>query len=108
MITLIHATDIRNLPSIQRRGLDPAKATRRRKAVWLAAETDFGWAVKHCVVNRTLDLERVCVLAVRLPEDWVKGYRHGLFYCTRRIPPSAIVQITRIRAVVEELSHEVR
>lgn len=103
-LTLIHATDVRNLASIQKRGLDPARATRRRKAVWLAPETEHRWAVQHCLTNRGLDLDRVVVLTVRVPADWVKGHRHGLFYCARRIPPAAIVRVTRYRAVVEELA----
>lgn len=101
-ITLIHATDVRNLASIMKRGLLPGKATRRRKAVWLAPEAAARWTVRHCMVNRELDFDRIAVLTVRVPAAWVKGFRHGLFYCTRPIPPAAVLRVTRYKAVEEE------
>lgn len=103
MIRLLHATELRNLASIRKRGLLPGKATRRRKAVWLAGETEERWAVKHCVQNRNCRPDEVCVLTVEVPADWVRGHRYGLFFCERVIPPGCIRSIKRYTAEVEVL-----
>jgi RNA:NAD 2'-phosphotransferase (TPT1/KptA family) len=95
MATFIHATHVRNLPSILKRGLDPGKATRRRKAVWLASETEERWAVNHVLVNQGARLEDVAILVIDLPVDWVRGHRYGLWYCCRRIPATCVRKVRR-------------
>ena len=105
MVTLIHATTAQRLAGIRLRGLLPSKASGRRQAVWLAAESMDRWAVEH-VLGRGHKLTDLVLLTVEVPADWIRGFRHdGLFYCMRRIPPTAIRRVTRFAAVVEEVVH---
>lgn len=102
-VVLLHATMIKNLASIKKRGLLPGKAVRNRKAVWLASESEEQWAVKHCVQNRACSPDEVCIIRVEVPVSWIRGFRYGLWYCGHVIPPACLRSVKRYVAVEEVL-----
>jgi RNA:NAD 2'-phosphotransferase (TPT1/KptA family) len=104
-LTLCHATHKRNLASIKKYGLLARKATRRRKAVWLASEASEDWAAKHCLANNICHLEDIIIITVEVPAEWLRGCRYDrLWYVPRDIPVSCLRRVKRVETVEESIS----
>src|SRR5262249_42886625 len=84
---LRHATPLRNLPGIQRRGLLCAKSQGKLQVVWLHAPTETSWAILHTVKRHGGRVEGVLILEVNVPRRWLRRSRKGLWYCPRDTPP---------------------
>jgi hypothetical protein len=104
MVKLIHATHVRNLASILKRGLQARRATQRRMAVWFAAESEEQWAVLHVLQRKGARLDEVVILTVEVDPNSIRGYRHGLFYTPHDVPAAAIVAVKRFAATTEVLA----
>src|SRR5262245_55824104 len=101
---LRHATPLRNLPAIQRRGLLCGKSKGKLAVVWLAAPVKTSWSVLHVAGRHGCRIEAVVTLEVDVPRGWLRRARSGLWYCTRDIPADRIrrlfgfVELTRTAA----------
>jgi hypothetical protein len=84
---LRHATPLRNLPSIQRKGLLCSKSQGKLKVVWLHAPAETSWAVLHTVKRHGGRVEGVLIFEVEVPRGWLRKSRKGLWYCPQDIPP---------------------
>src|SRR4051812_16520367 len=87
MPTLRHATPVRNLASINRRGLLCSKSQGRRKVVWLHTDSKSSWAVLHTVRRHGGRVQDVVILEADVPRGWLRRNRRGLRYCVRDVPP---------------------
>ena len=90
---LRHATLIRNLPGIERRGLLCAKSQGRLAVVWLHTPAKSFWATLHTIKRHGGRAEAVLILLVDVPRAWLRKNRKGLWYCTRDIPPGRIRRV---------------
>ena len=88
---LRHATLIRNLPGIERRGLLTRKSQGKRPVVWLHTAAKSFWAALHTVRRHGGPVEAVVILEVNVPRAWLRKSRKGLWYCPRDIPADAIL-----------------
>ena len=95
MPTLRHATPIRNLDSIRRRGLLCSKSQGRMKVVWLHSPSNSEWAVLHTVERHSGRVENVVIIEIDVPRHWLRRSRRGLRYSLRDVPPA------RIRRVID-------
>jgi hypothetical protein len=82
-----HATPLRDLPSIQRKGLLCSKRQGKLKVVWLHAPAETSWAVLHTVRRHGGRVEGVINFEVEVPRSWLRRSRKGLWYCPHDIPP---------------------
>jgi hypothetical protein len=92
---LRHATQKRNLPSIERLGLLTSKSKGKLPVVWLHAPTKTAWASLHTVKRHGGRVEDVVVLEVSIPRRWLRRNRRGLWYCTKDIPASRFLSTIR-------------
>jgi hypothetical protein len=90
---LRHATLLRKLPSIARRGLLCSKSQGLRKVVWLHAAAKSSWAALHTVKRHGGRVEQVIILEMDVPRAWLKRSRRGLWYSTRDIPPGRVKRV---------------
>jgi hypothetical protein len=74
---LRHATPLRNVRSILRRGLLPSMAKGARRIVWLHTPGRTGWAIPHVAERHHVAASAVAVLTVEVPRDRLR--RHGRF-----------------------------
>jgi hypothetical protein len=74
---LRHATPLRNLASIYRRGLLTAKSQGKRRVVWLHAPAKTPWATIHTVERHGGRIEAVAVLEVEIPRGWLRRSKRG-------------------------------
>ncbi len=96
---LRHATPLRNLASIHRRGLLTAKSQGRLPAVWLHATSKTPWATIHTVERHKGRIENVAVLEIDVPRSWLRRSKRGPWYCRRDIPVSRIRGLISFAAV---------
>jgi hypothetical protein len=90
---LRHATLIRNLPGIERRGLLCRKSKGRLPVVWLHTPAKSFWATLHTIKRHGGRAEAVVILLVDVPRPWLRKNRKGLWYCTRDISPDRIRRV---------------
>jgi hypothetical protein len=87
---LRHATPLRNLPAIQRRGLLCSKSKGKLAAVWLHTPGKTAWATVHTVKRHGGRIEAVVTLEVDVPRSWLRRSRAGLWYSVRDIDADRI------------------
>lgn len=87
---LYHTTLRRNLRSILRVGLDPARSTGKLPAVWLHTAGRLEWALLHTLAKHRCRLEDVVVLEVRLPERSLRRKWRGIWYTFDAVTPMQI------------------
>ena len=90
---LRHATLVRNLPGIERRGLLCKKSKDRLAVVWLHTPAKSFWATLHTIKRHGGRAEAVVILLVDVPRPWLRKNRKGLWYCTRDISPDRIRRV---------------
>jgi hypothetical protein len=90
---LRHATLIRNLPAIERRGLLCSKSKGRRPFVWLHSPAKSFWAALHTVRRHGGRAEAVVILLVDVPRAWLRRNRKGLWYSFHDIPADRIRRV---------------
>jgi hypothetical protein len=90
---LRHATLLRNLPSIERRGLLCSKSKGRLPVVWLHTPAKSTWALLHTIRRHGGRAEAVVILLVDVPRAWLRKSRKGLWYSTRDIPADRIRRV---------------
>jgi hypothetical protein len=83
---LRHATLIRNIPGIERRGLLCRKSQGRLPAVWLHSASKSFWAVLHTIRRHGGRAEEVIIIELEVPRRWLRRSRRKLWYCCRDIP----------------------
>jgi hypothetical protein len=91
---LRHATLLRNLPGIERRGLLCGKSQGRLPVVWLHTAAMSFWATLHTIQRHGGRAEAVLILLVDVPRAWLRKNRKGLWYSVEDIP------LNRIRRVL--------
>jgi hypothetical protein len=92
-----HATPLRNVRSILRRGLLPSRALGRLRAVWLHTPGRTGWAIPHVAQRHHVAASAVAVLTLEVPRSWLRRNRRGCWTCASVIPPSLIVSVRHPR-----------
>jgi hypothetical protein len=90
---LRHATLIRNLPGIERRGLLCRKSKGKRAVVWLHTPAKSFWAALHTVRRHGGRVEAVVILLVDVPRAWLRRNRKGLWYGVRDIPADRVRRV---------------
>jgi hypothetical protein len=90
---LRHATLIRNLPGIERRGLLCSKSQGRRPVVWLHSAGKSFWATLHTIRRHGGRAEAVVILLVDVPRAWLRKSRKGLWYSVRDVPEDCIRRV---------------
>ena len=90
---LRHATLIRNLPAIERRGLLCGKSKGRLPVVWLHTPAKSFWATLHTLRRHRGGAEAVIILLVDVPRAWLRRNRKGLWYSVRDIPADRIRRV---------------
>ena len=90
---LRHATLIRNLPGIERRGLLCSKSKGRRPVVWLHSPAKSFWATLHTLRRHGGRAEAVIILLVDVPRAWLRRNRKGLWYSVHDIPADRIRRV---------------
>jgi hypothetical protein len=90
---LRHATLIRNLPGIERRGLLCRKSKGRLQVVWLHTPAKSFWAALHTIKRHGGRAEAVVILLVDVPRSWLRKGRKGLWYSVRDVPPDRIRRV---------------
>jgi hypothetical protein len=90
---LRHATLIRNLPGIERRGLLCSKSRGRRPVVWLHSPAKSFWATLHTIKRHGGRAEAVIILLVNVPRAWLRKSRKGLWYSINDIPADRIRRV---------------
>jgi hypothetical protein len=90
---LRHATPLRNLPGIERRGLLCSKSKGRLAVVWLHTPAKSFWATLHTIKRHGGRAEAVLILLVDVPRAWLRKNRKGLWYCTRDVSPDRIRRV---------------
>jgi hypothetical protein len=86
---LRHATLVRNLPGIERRGLLCAKSKGRRPVVWLHTPAKSFWAALHAIKRHGRRAEAVLILLVDVPRAWLRKNRKGPWYSVATFLPTA-------------------
>jgi uncharacterized protein with NRDE domain len=86
-VLLRHATVLKHLPSIQRRGLLTSKSKGKLPVVWLHSEAASTWAVLHTIKRHGGRVEGVVIIEVDAPRSWLRRNRKKLWYSIRDIPP---------------------
>jgi hypothetical protein len=90
---LRHATLIRNLPGIERRGLLCGKSQGRLPVVWLQTPAKSFWATLHTIKRHGGRAEAVVILLVDVPRAWLRKNRKGLWYSVQDIPADCIRRV---------------
>jgi hypothetical protein len=90
---LRHATLLRNLPSIERRGLLCSKSQGRLKVVWLHTAAKSFWATLHTLRRHGGRAEAVLILLVDVPRAWLRKNRKGLWYSIPDLSPDRIRRV---------------
>jgi hypothetical protein len=90
---LRHATLLRNLPSIERRGLLCCKSKGKLPVVWFHTPGKSTWALLHTIRRHGGRAEAVITLLVDVPRAWLRRNRAGLWYSVRDIPPDRIRRV---------------
>ena len=90
---LRHATLIRNLPGIERRGLLCGKSKGKRPVVWLHSAGKSFWATLHTIRRHGGRAEAVVILLVDVPRAWLRRNRKGLWYSVHDIPADRIRRV---------------
>ena len=99
LVTVRHATPRRNLRSILRVGIDPARSRGKLRAVWLHTAALSTWAVDH--VARRHQTDDVIVLTVRVPRSALRrSSRRGVWFCLQVITPEQISAVNGLRLFV--------
>src|SRR5262249_47066519 len=84
---LRHATILRNLPSIERRGLLCSKSKGKRLVIWLHSPAASSWAVLHTIRRHGGQVEGVVIIEVSVSRKLLRRSRKKLWYCPTDIPP---------------------
>ena len=84
---LRHATLLRNLASIQRRGLLCRKSQGKKAVVWLHEPAESLWAAVHTIRRHGGRIEEVVIVEVEVPRSCLRKSRPGLWYSVEDIPP---------------------
>jgi hypothetical protein len=90
---LRHATLIRNVPGIERRGLLCGKSQGKKPVVWLHTPAKSPWAILHTLRRHGGRAEAVVILLVDVPRAWLRKSRKGLWYSTRDVPADRIRRV---------------
>jgi hypothetical protein len=90
---LRHATPIRNLPSINKRGLLCSKSQGRRKVVWLHSASKSSWATLHTVKRHRGRVQDVVILEIDVPRAWLRRSKRGLRYSVKDVPAERIRRV---------------
>jgi hypothetical protein len=90
---LRHATLVRFLPGIERRGLLCCKSRGKRLVVWLHSPAKSFWAALHTVRRHGGRVEAVVILLVDVPRAWLRRNRKGLWYSVHDIPADRIRRV---------------
>ena len=90
---LRHATLIRNVPGIERRGLLCCKSKGKKPVVWLHTPAKSPWAILHTLRRHGGRAEAVVILLVDVPRAWLRKSRKGLWYSTRDVPADRIRRV---------------
>ncbi len=89
---LHHTTPSVNLPSIEKRGIDPRFSYGRLIVVWLHEPLQTEWALAHCKERHQMaGVESLTTLSVDVPRSWLRLKKKGIWTCDRVIPPDRIV-----------------
>jgi hypothetical protein len=94
-----HATLLRYLPSIEKRGLLFRKSQGKLPVVWLHTAAKSFWAALHTVKHHGSKIEAVVILEVDVPRTWLRRSRKGLWYCTRGHSAGAIPALGGLQRV---------
>ena len=85
---LRHATVLKHLPSIQRRGLLCSKSKGKLPVVWLHSQVASSWAVLHTIKRHGGRVEGVVIIEVDAPRSWLRrSCKRLCWYSVRDIPP---------------------
>jgi hypothetical protein len=87
---LRHATPLRNLPGIQRRGPLCGRSKGKLAVVWLHTPGKTAWATVHTVKRHGGRIEAVVTLEVDVPRSWLRRSRAALWYSLRDVPADRI------------------
>jgi hypothetical protein len=90
---LRHATLVRNLPGIERRGLLCCKSKGRLPVVWLHTPAKSFWATLHTIKRHGGRAEAVLILLVDVPRASLRKNREGLWYSVQDIPADRIRRV---------------
>jgi hypothetical protein len=93
---LFHCTRRSNLESIQTAGLDPQRATQKRKAVWAGASSKIAWAIVHVLTkarNRGCSIEDLVVIEVEVPRSQLTRHCRSVWYSYATVTPEQIVTV---------------
>jgi hypothetical protein len=105
---LRHTTLTVNLPSIEKRGIDPRFSKGKIVAVWLHTPDQTRWAEEHVRKRHGLGngLFSITTLEVDVPNSWLKRRNKGVWTCERVIPPSRILGLVTKEAIGTEEIHQ--
>jgi hypothetical protein len=92
-VILRHATLIRNLPGIERRGLMCSKSQGKRPVVWLHSAGKSFWATLHTIRRHGGRAEAVVILLVDVPRAWLRRNCKGLWYSVHDVPADRIRRV---------------
>lgn len=88
---LYHATHKHNVDGIRKHGLDPSRATGKRKAVWLHDEDLWTWAINHVCDRHKWERSEIVLFCVQVGSLPVKRSKHaGVYYVEGWVPTSQI------------------
>ncbi len=97
---MLHATPIKNLRNIKRRGIKASRSKGAVATVWLVSPGMLAAALAHAQKRHRVAPEAVAVLEVDIPRSWLrKGRRKGLHHTGGRDIPAA--RITAVTALVK-------
>jgi hypothetical protein len=90
---LFHITLHRSLASILRRGLDPSRATGKRKCVWFATAGHVKGLIGHLSRHHKTPVVEMYVLTIDLPRVLLRRQRAGVYVCDSHVRPGKIGQV---------------
>lgn len=76
---LYHATPIKNLASIQAKGLDPNLATGKEKLIWLHTASRKLWALQHTAKRHKCDITEVAIIGIDVPRSKLRKRSRGIW-----------------------------
>jgi hypothetical protein len=86
-VALWHATHQSNLDSIRANGLDPARSTGKRSAVWLHTSSCSAWALLHCAKRHGWSVEDLIIVQVSVPRAALRrSSSRGLWWTPALVP----------------------
>ncbi len=88
---LYHVSSQANCESIDRDGLDPARATHGEKAVWLVSRSNVIWALAHTAAKPGRGaIETLVVYSVSVPRAKLRRFRRGIYRTYSTVVPTSV------------------